>query len=144
LIAAACAGVAIVAASSAHAREPEASASTADAAPARSCAELWPVYRVCTIGKGESASNNATLSHCITGNIVNPTAIGADAHRIPVCRGTEVTIVVTDSSGAPANTSDGGLSCTAAGCRGVVDRVEKYKSVSQDGKDTDRMTLLPN
>jgi hypothetical protein len=75
---------------------------------------------------------------------VNPGSIGATAHRIPVCRGTNVDAVVTDTTGTPANTSDGNLSCSASGCSGVVNAVEKYKSVSEDGKDTDRMTLLPN
>jgi len=116
---------------------------TPTATPAPGCADVWPVTQICTIGKGQSPSNNATLSHCITGNIVEPSALGETAHRIPVCGGTEVTVVVTDSSGTPENSSDGSLSCNASGCSGVVNAVEKYKSVSQDGKDTDRMTLLP-
>jgi len=116
---------------------------TPTATPAPGCADLWPVAKICTIGKGQSPSNNPTLSHCITGNVVDPSALGPTAHRIPVCGGTEVIVVVTDTSGTPTNTSDGSLSCNASGCSGVVNAVEKYKSVSQDGKDTDRMTLLP-
>jgi hypothetical protein len=112
--------------------------------PVSQCAGQWSVSKVCTIGKGQSASNNAKVSHCITGNIVNPGSIGATAHRIPVCRGTGVTAVVTDSSGSPTNTSDGSLSCSSSGCEGVVNTVEKYKAVSHDGKDTDRISLLPN
>ncbi len=75
---------------------------------------------------------------------MNPDSLGATAHRIPVCRGTPFNAVVTDTTGTPTNTSDGNLSCNSAGCSGVVNAVEKYKSVSQDGKDTDRMALLPN
>ena len=51
---------------------------------------------------------------------------------------------VTDATGTPTNSSDGSLSCDATGCSGVVNAVEKYKSVSRDGKDTDRTALLPN
>jgi hypothetical protein len=38
--------------------------------------------------------------------------------------------------------SGGNLSCDSAGCSGMVNATEKYTSVSSDGKDTDRMTLL--
>jgi hypothetical protein len=42
------------------------------------------------------------------------------------------------------NIGKGNISCTAAGCTvGAVNVTEKYKSVSADGKDSDRMTLLP-
>jgi hypothetical protein len=116
---------------------------TASPTGAPLCRDFWPVAKVCTIGKGQSASNNAKLGHCITGNVVNPGSLGATAHRIPVCRGTRVSAVVTDTTGTPANTSDGSLTCDASGCEGVVNTVEKYKSVSQDGKDTDRMALIP-
>jgi hypothetical protein len=78
----------------------------------------------------------------IFGNIVDPGSLKDSAHRIPVCAGTEVTIVVTDTTGTPINTSGGNLSCDSAGCSGVVNATEKYTSVSSDGKDTDRMTLL--
>jgi hypothetical protein len=108
------------------------------------CAGLWPASKACTIGKGQSPSNNSKLSHCITGHIVNPSELGANAHRIPVCSGTRVDVTVTDTTGTPTNSSDGSLSCNASGCSGVVKAVEKYKSVSQDGRDTDRMTLIPN
>jgi hypothetical protein len=101
------------------------------------------VTRIVTIGKGQSPTNNPKVSHAITGNIVDPDSLGNTAHRIPVCEGTEVNIAVTDETGTPTNTADGSLSCNSAGCSGVVDVTEKYKSVSSDGKDTDRMTLLP-
>jgi hypothetical protein len=112
--------------------------------PGDACADLWPTSKICTLGKGQSPSNNAKLSHCVTGHVVNPSALGPTAHRIPVCRGAGVDVVVTDTTGTATNSSDGNLSCNAAGCSGIVNAVEKYKSVSQDGKDTDRMTLIPN
>jgi hypothetical protein len=103
------------------------------------------VQTIYTIGKGQSPSNNPTLSHAITGNIVDPGSLGDTASRIPVCAGTQVNVVVTDQSGNnPAITAGGSLSCNPTGCSGVVDVTEKYKAVSTDGKDTDRMTLLPN
>ena len=114
---------------------------TPTAAP--TCADVWGVTRIVTIGKGQSPTNNPKVSHAITGNIVDPGSLKETAHRIPVCEGTEVNIAVTDDTGTPTNTSDGALSCNSAGCSGVVNVTEKYKSVSSDGKDTDRMTLLP-
>jgi len=105
---------------------------------------MWGVTTIYTIGKGQSPSNNPKLSHAITGNIVEPSSLGETAHRIPVCTGTQVSIVVTDSSGnMPVITADGSLSCNSMGCTGVVNVTEKYTAVSTDGKDTDRMTLLP-
>ena len=105
---------------------------------------MWGVTRIVTIGKGQSPTNNPKVSHAITGNIVDRDWLRETAHRIPVCAGTEVNIVVTDMTGTPTNTTDGSLTCDSAGCSGVVNVTEKYKSVSSDGKDTDRMTLLPN
>jgi hypothetical protein len=84
--------------------------------------------------------------HLITGHIIGGKgAFGTTAHRIPVCAGTTVSIVVTDSTnpGGATNTAGGSLVCDADGCSGSVNVTEKYKSVSSDGKDTDRMTLLP-
>jgi hypothetical protein len=104
---------------------------------------MWPVVMITTIGKGQSPSNNPKVVHMITGNIVDPDPLKDTAHRIPVCAGTVVNAVVTDSTGTPTNTAGGSLTCDSAGCSGVVNVTEKYKSVSSDGKDTDRMTLLP-
>ena len=115
---------------------------TPTAAP--TCADMWDVTRIVTIGKGQSPTNNPKVSHAITGNIVDPDSLGDTAHRIPVCEGTEVNILVSDETGTPTNSADGSLTCDSAGCSGVVNVTEKYKSVSSDGKDTDRMTLLPN
>jgi hypothetical protein len=107
------------------------------------CTNIWGVTKICTIGKGQSPSNNPKVSMCITGNIVDPDRLGLTAHRIPVCQGEPVTVVVTDVTGTPTATASGSLSCNSAGCTGVVNVTEKFKVVSFDGKDTDRMTLLP-
>ena len=98
---------------------------------------------ICTYGKGQGPSNNAKVSMCITGNIVEPGQIGPTAHRISVCAGTEVNVVVTDMTGTPSVSASGSLSCSSAGCTGVVNGTEKFNVSSADGKDTDRMTLLP-
>jgi hypothetical protein len=104
-----------------------------------------------TVGKGQSAANNAKILHQITGNIIDPDGLcpstgACNASRIPVCAGTGVTVAVTDSTGAPTSTNvgKGDISCVGAVCTvGAVNVTEKYKSVSADGKDTDRITLLP-
>ncbi len=114
---------------------------TATAEP--TCTDRWPPAMICTIGKGQSPSNNAKVSMCITGNIVEPDQLGETAHRIPVCAGSEVYVVVTDATGTPSVSAGGGLSCNSSGCSGVVVESEKFTAISADGKDTDRMTLLP-
>ena len=104
-----------------------------------------------TIGKGQSASNNAKVSHAITGNIIDPDQVcsgtrACTAHRIPVCTGTGVSIATTDSTGGATNSNigKGDIACVGSVCSvAAVDVAEKYKSVSADGKDTDRMSLLP-
>lgn len=117
---------------------------TPSATPAPSaCAESWPVTRIVTVGKGQSPDNNAKVVHAITGNIVDPASLGATAHRIDVCAGAFVTAVVSDASGTPTNTAGGSLACSSDGCSGVVVRVEKYESTSEDGRDTDRITFIP-
>jgi len=117
-------------------------------APPTSCDVMWPVDTIVTIGKGQSPNKNVLVSHRITGHIVDPVALCGGggvctAHRIPLCAGTAVAIAVT---GATDNTNigKGVISCDAAGCSvDALEVTEKYKSVSPDGKDTDRMTLLP-
>ncbi len=98
--------------------------------------------RIMTIGKGQSPTNNPKVMHMITGNIADPDSLGSTAHRIPVCAGTTVTVVVSDTSGGATNTAGGSLECDASGCSGPVNVTEKYKSVSSDGSDTDRMTFI--
>ena len=112
--------------------------------PEPQCSDLWPVETILTIGKGQSPSNNPKVLHLITGHIIGGKgAFGMTAHRIPVCAGTTVSIEVRDSTGVPTITAGGSLVCNEAGCSGSVNVTEKYKSVSSDGKDTDRITLLP-
>jgi len=117
-------------------------------APPSACEAAWPVDSLVTIAKGQSAANNVKVSHLITGNIVDPASVcsgdgACTAHRIPVCAGTEVSIAVTGSVDN-TNIGKGSISCNAAGCSvGAISVTEKYKSVSADGKDTDRVTLLP-
>jgi hypothetical protein len=107
------------------------------------CPDIWPVDSVCTVGKGQRQSNNQSLVHCLVGNIIDPGSLARDATRIPVCAGTHVDAQVTDATGVPTNTAAGSLACDSNGCSGFVDVSEKYKSVSANGKDTDRITLLP-
>jgi hypothetical protein len=57
---------------------------------------------------------------------------------------TEVTTAVTDSTGTATNTAAGSLTCDSAGCSGVVNATEKYQSTSQDGRDKDSITFIPN
>ncbi len=80
---------------------------------------------------------------CIRGYIVDPSRLEITAHLIPVCRGELVTIEVTDITGTPTVTAGGSLSCNSTGCTGVVNVTERFTVVSFDGKDTDRMVLLP-
>jgi len=130
---------------------PTASPSASPTAPPLACDEEWVVRTIYTIGKGQSAANNAKVLHQITGNIIDPDGLcpsdgACSASRIPVCAGTGVTVAVTDSTGAPTSTNvgKGDISCVGAVCTvGAVNVTEKYKSVSADGKDTDRITLLP-
>jgi hypothetical protein len=106
------------------------------------------VDTIFTIGKGQSPTNNLLVGHFITGNIIDPAALCPDngackASRIPVCAGTGVTIT-TPGSTNNTNNGRGDIVCGATGCvDDSVDVTEKYKSVSDNGKDTDRMTLLP-
>jgi len=118
---------------------------------APTCADFWPVDSITTIANGQSAANNVKVSHFIVGNIIDPNALcpnggACNAARVPVCAGTEVTIAVSDTTGGATNNNigKGDIVCGAAGCTvSAVNVTEKYKSVSFDGKDTDRVTLLP-
>jgi hypothetical protein len=74
-------------------------------------------------------------------------SLGDTAHRIPVCRGTSVIALVTDTTNPAGanNTANGGATeCFSFGCQVAdIQATAKYISRSSDGKDTDRMTLLP-
>jgi hypothetical protein len=130
---------------------PTASPTPTPTAPPTPCEVAHPVTTLYTIGKGQSPSNNAKVSHAIVGNIIDPGAVCSEvgactAHRIPVCAGTEATITSTDSSGGATNSNigRGDIACLGNVCSvPAVNVTEKYKSVSADGTDTDRMSLLP-
>jgi hypothetical protein len=107
------------------------------------CAATWPETTIVTVAKGQSPTNNAKVSHEITGHIIDPGSLRDTAHRIKVCAGTRVTSTVTDATGGPTNTAAGGLLCTSGGCSGVVDVTEKYQSISQDGRDKDSISFIP-
>ncbi|UCE84825.1 MAG: hypothetical protein JSU66_10735 [Deltaproteobacteria bacterium] len=128
-----------------------ASAALAGPPPATGCAADWPSTSITTIAKGQSASQNAKISHAITGNIVGgAAAYGDTAHRIKICSGTAVDIAITCSSAGcpttgPTITKEvGGSFCNSAGCTvPSLDGKFKYVVTSEDGKDTDAVTLLP-
>ena len=105
------------------------------------CAEMNGVATIVTNGKGQSPTRNATVTHSITGNIIDRHSYGDTAHRIRVCAGTTVSAVVSDSSGTP--TLQGSLSCGPFLCSGPVNGRESYGAVSQDGRDKDTITFLP-
>ncbi|MBW2543370.1 MAG: hypothetical protein JRF15_14890 [Deltaproteobacteria bacterium] len=108
------------------------------------CPTNWPETRIVTTAKGQSPTNNAKVTHEIVGHIVDPSALSNSAHRIQVCAGTRVTSFVRDASGIrPTNTALGNLRCTPGACWGIVDVVEKYRSVSTDGQDTDSIAFVP-
>jgi hypothetical protein len=107
------------------------------------CAQLNPSVTINTIGKGQSPTVNALIRHEITGNIINPGALSATAHRIPVCAGSTVTAVVVDIVGASTNTANGSLFCDSGGCSGVVDVKERYTSIATRSGDKDSITFLP-
>jgi hypothetical protein len=110
------------------------------------CAEIWPEDTVETIGGGQSSTNNVKISHLITGIIVGGAeAYGPKDSRIRICKGTNVTIEISDSTGTPAVTElSQGIGCGAGGCSVISLYVkQKYKAQSNDGTDTDRITLVP-
>ena len=108
-----------------------------------SCTDQWGLDKITTIGKGQSPTNNPKIAMTISGHIVDPNSLKSNAHRIPVCEGTLVTIAVSDSTGTPTITAGGSLTCKGQLCTVTPVVTEKFKVVSSDGKDTDRMTLLP-
>ncbi|UCE86041.1 MAG: hypothetical protein JSU66_17230 [Deltaproteobacteria bacterium] len=118
--------------------------------PPEGCEFDWPVITIPTIAKGQSASQNAKVSHEVTGHIVGgAAAYGDTAHRIKICADTQVDIVITCSpegcpEGGPFITKQvGGDFCTGAGCTVPLADKFKYVVTSGDGKDTDAVTLLP-
>jgi hypothetical protein len=100
---------------------------------------------VMSLGGGQSKTNNAKVMHLIVGNIIDPTSLGAKVSKLTVCRGSSVSVTVTDSTGTPSNTPNSpGIVCNSSGCVAAnITAKVKYISRSTDGKDTDRMTILP-
>ena len=103
--------------------------------------------KITTIGKGQSPTNNPNVSMVISGFICEVDKLSSTAHRIKVCSGERVTVAVRDTSGPDTViTAGGSLTCdtpTGLFCEVFPVVTEKFKVVSSDGKDTDRMTLLP-
>lgn len=118
--------------------------------PPSACQVQWPSVTVNTTAKGQNATNNAKVEHAITGHIVEPGTLGPTASRIRVCDGTAVSINVTDSTGTPTlNSLTPNIACTfVAGTTpdctvASLTVTAKYQALSNDGKDNDRVTLLP-
>lgn len=112
----------------------------------------WPSITINTIGKGQSPINNPKVSQDITGHIVGgAAAYRPTAHRIKICEATDVTVAISDDTstgvGPVLTPLTGGISCTSgpgATCTvGSLTATEKYKAVSENGKDTDRIMLIP-
>ncbi len=119
---------------------------TATISVAPTCESENPVTTLYTMAKGQSSANNAKVHHTITGHIVG-SGYNNTTNRIKICQGTAVFIEVTDTTAdvanAPAKTP--GIDCTSPAECGIASltATEKYKVVSSDGKDTDRVTLIP-
>jgi hypothetical protein len=107
------------------------------------CSALWPEIGIVTTAKGQSPTNNAKVTHAITGHIIDPDSLSDTAHRIKVCAGTRVTSSITDTSGSATNTAGGSLACTPDACSGNINVTEKYRSFSEDGRDKDSITFIP-
>ncbi len=110
---------------------------------------MFPVRTVATIGNGASAPNNFKVKHFITGNVGGSSPTKVDASNISVCRGTEVSIVVTDDTGFLTVTAlSAGIRC-GIGRTGVgrctipnMQSKQRYRAISADGKDKDLMQFF--
>ena len=112
----------------------------------------WPIDGVMTIAKGQKASNNEKVFHHVLGRIIGGAeAYGPKASRITICEGTRVTIDISETEfpgiGPIVTPLSSGIVCSAdpgGGCEiDTLTSKEKYKAVSADGTDTDRVTLIP-
>ena len=106
---------------------------------------MFPVQTIVTIGNGANATNNFKVKHFITGNIAGMRPDRVDAHRISVCRGTNVSVVVTDDTGIPIVTAESiGIACTPTGCTITnLQSTQRYRARSADTRDQDIMTIIP-
>ena len=109
--------------------------------PLEVCIWNWPSITVNTLAKGQSVTNNRKVSHEITGNAVGgDAAYGPTAHRIKLCWGTAISINITGAGTTVTGDCDT-TNCTIVAVDFMATR--KYQVVSADGKDTDRITLIP-
>ena len=104
-----------------------------------------PTTTVCTSGGQGSPEDNSRVTHCFTGNIIDPFDVKHNAPRIPVCEGSSLSVEVSDGTGTPTTTIKAGPLVTngSTTVSGVITERSRYDSVSSDGKDTDRMTIDP-
>jgi hypothetical protein len=106
--------------------------------PLSACELQWRVTSFTANG------NKGKLSATVVGNIVDPTNIKGKGTRISLCAGTSVSVVISDTSGTPTNTAlTTGIACDSSGCQvGSLQGRQKFQSVSNDGTDKLRMTLI--
>jgi hypothetical protein len=110
------------------------------------CTTLFPVTTVVTLGQGDFSENNFQVQHFITGNI-DPLSIRLDTNKVPVCRGTNVSIVFTDLGGTPSvSARTSGIKCETAGNEGqctitAIAAKQRYQTRSSNRKDTDNMQI---
>jgi hypothetical protein len=83
------------------------------------------------------------VEHSITGYICDAPSVSHNTPHIGICKDTEVRITINDTSGTPSTTIKFGALTTNGTdfVTGVITGQSKYDSVSQNGLDTDRMTL---
>jgi len=83
------------------------------------------------------------VSHQFSGFICDPLNIKDNAPHIGVCTGTTLNVVVFDTSGVPDTTIKAGDLVTngSTTVSGVIDEQVKYDTTSDNGLDTDRMTI---
>ncbi len=87
--------------------------------------------------------NNAIVTHTFSGFICGPLDIKANAPHIGVCSGTTLNVVIFDTSGTPDTTIKTGPLATngSTTVSGVINSQVKYDTTSDNGLDTDRMTV---
>jgi hypothetical protein len=105
------------------------------------------VETVCTDGGQQSRKVNSKVAHCITGHIIRPRDELANAPQFLVCAGSDFTVRVFDTTpGTPSTTIKEG-SIVTNGSTMVSGTnllsIGKYNSVSEDGKDVDKMSIVP-
>jgi hypothetical protein len=100
------------------------------------------VTTVSTLGNGNFSENNFKVQHHITGNI-DPLAVAMDTNKVSVCRGTSVSIVITDETGMPnVRAESSGISCEGSECSITnIQSKQRYRARSSDRKDTDNMQI---